>query len=74
MDIEPKWVYSRAPIFTNEKFGYWKSFMHIHIKSVDKGVWDIITNGPNQIIMTNGQGVFVLNLEAQWNDNDRNLW
>lgn len=56
--------------------------MHIHINSIDKDVWDIIangpnqitsTNGPNQITMTNGEGVIVQKPENQWNDNDKKL-
>lgn len=49
MTTEPKGAYNRAPIFIGENYGYWKACMHIHMNSVDKGVWDVITNGPNQI-------------------------
>lgn len=46
MAIKPKRAYNRAPIFTSKNYGYWKAYMCIHINSVDKGVWDIIINGP----------------------------
>lgn len=35
---------------------------------------DVITNGPNQITITNGEGVIVPKPEARWNDNDKKLW
>ena len=74
MANEPKWAYNRALTFTSENYGYWKAYMCIHINSVDKGVWDVIANGPNEITMTNGEGIIVPKPENQWNDNDRKLW
>lgn len=74
MDTEPKGAYNRAFIFTCENDGYWKAYMRIHINSIDKGVWEDIINGPNEIIMPNGEGVIVPKSEGQWNDIDRKLW
>ena len=64
MATESKGVYNRAPIFTGENYGYWKACIRIHINLVDKGVWDAIINGLNQITMTNGEGVIVEKPEA----------
>lgn len=74
MATEPKGAYNRAPTFISENYGYWKACMHIHINSIDKGLWDAIINDPNKITMTNGKGVIVPKKEGQWNDNDRMLW
>lgn len=41
----------------------------MHINSVDKGVWDVIINGPHEITMTSGEGVVVPKSKNQWNDN-----
>ena len=74
MAIEHKGAYNRAPIFTCKNYGCWKAYMSIHVNSVDKVVWDEIINGPNEITMTNGEGVTIPKPESQWNDNDRKLW
>ncbi|XP_050890738.1 uncharacterized protein LOC127096171 [Lathyrus oleraceus] len=58
MAIEPKRAYNRAPTFTSENYGYWKTCMRIHVNSVDKGVWDAIINGSNKVTMTNGVGEY----------------
>lgn len=73
MAIKPKEVYNRASIFTGENYGSWKARMCIHMNSVDKGVWDVTTNGPNKISMTNCEVIVVSKPEAQWNNNDRKL-
>ena len=65
MTTKLKGAYNRALIFTGENYGYWKACMHIHISSVDKGLWNVIINGPNEITMTNGEGVIVPKLEGQ---------
>ena len=70
----PKGAYDRAPIFTGENYGYWKALIRINVNSVDKGIWDAIQNGPNEITMTNEEGVTIPKPEAQWDANDWKLW
>lgn len=74
MATEPKGAYNISPIFTGENYGYWKACTRIHVNFVDKGVWDVIINGPNEITMANGEGVTIPKLESQWNNTDRKLW
>lgn len=39
-------LYDRPPIFNGKSYGYLKACMCIHINFVDKGIWDVIINGP----------------------------
>ena len=49
MAYEPKGDHKRARIFTGENNTYWKTCMQIYIKSYDKGVWEVIQNGPTMV-------------------------
>ena len=70
MENEPKDAYDITPSFTGENYGYWKTCMHIHFNSYNKGVWDVIINGPNKII-EDVDGVTVPKPEAQWSKDDK---
>ena len=73
MANKPKWEYNRAPVFTGENYGYWKTCMRIHINSYNKGVWDVIINGPSEIIM-DVDGFTVPKPEAQQSKDDKETW
>lgn len=45
-DNDPKGTYNRALVFKSENYTYWKSFMYVHLLSVDKNMWCAITEGP----------------------------
>lgn len=43
---DPKGAYNRAPIFRVENYTYWKENMYVHLLSVDKNLWCVVTKGP----------------------------
>lgn len=42
----PKDAYNRAHVFKGESYTYWKENMYVHLLSVDKNLWCIVTEGP----------------------------
>jgi len=44
----------RPPLFSSEKYPFWKIRMKIFLELVEKGVWDAVVNGPFQPIKTVG--------------------
>ena len=46
MENDPKWAYTRVPIFTGENCICWKDCMCVHINSVDINIWKVIEDGP----------------------------
>ncbi|WVZ15533.1 hypothetical protein V8G54_013099 [Vigna mungo] len=37
---------NRPPLFAGENYSFWKIRIRIFLESVDKGVWDVVLNGP----------------------------
>ena len=37
---------NRRPLFTGENYPFWKVRMQIFLESVDRGIWDVVLNGP----------------------------
>ena len=37
---------NRPPLFTGENYHFWKVRMQIFLESVDRGIWDVVLNGP----------------------------
>ncbi|BAT90013.1 hypothetical protein VIGAN_06117300 [Vigna angularis var. angularis] len=37
---------SRPPLFVGENYPFWKIRTRIFLESVDKGIWDVVINGP----------------------------
>lgn len=44
-DDVPKGMYNRAPIFKGKNYTYWKSNMYVHLLSIDKNRWCVVTEG-----------------------------
>lgn len=44
-DDDPNWAYNRAPVFKGGNHAYWKENMYVHLLSVDKNLWVIVTDG-----------------------------
>lgn len=70
MASEPKGTYNRATTFNDEKYGYWKGCMRVHINYIYRNVCKTVQNGPFEITMINADGVVVPISEAQWNAKD----
>ena len=41
---------NRPPLFAGENYPFWKIRIKIFLESVNKGVWDVVVNGPFQPI------------------------
>lgn len=63
-DDNPNGAYNRAPIFKGENYTYWKVNMYVHLLSVDKNLWYVITEGP---FIPKGKQDIVKHLK-DWND------
>lgn len=45
-DDDSKGAYNRTSIFKGKNYTYWKLIMYVHLLSIDKNLWCIVTEGP----------------------------
>lgn len=45
-DDDPKGAYNIAHDFKGKNYTYWKSIMYVHLLSIDKNMWCVVTEGP----------------------------
>jgi len=56
---------TKPTLFAGENYPFWKIRMKIFLELVDKGVWDVVVNGPFQPIKV-VEGKTVLKEFSQW--------
>ena len=58
---------NRPPLFCRLNYQFWKVRMKIFVESIDRGIWDVITNGPF-IPKLEKDDVFVEKPLSQWTE------
>jgi len=60
---------NKSPLFCGLNYQFWKVRMKIFVESIDRGIWDVIENGPF-IPKIEKDNVFVENPWSQWTESE----